>query len=53
VVGGSIAGCAAAAEFSRAGHDVTVFERSVSDLVHRRQDLREYDRRGYLETPQY
>jgi len=32
VVGGSIGGCAAAAELSRAGFDVTVFERSVGDL---------------------
>jgi 2-polyprenyl-6-methoxyphenol hydroxylase-like FAD-dependent oxidoreductase len=35
IVGGSIAGCAAAAEFSRLGHDVTVFERSVTKLVSR------------------
>jgi len=32
IVGGSIAGCAAAIEFSRAGYDVTVFERSVGEL---------------------
>ena len=32
IVGGSIAGCAAAAELSRAGFDVTVFERSRGDL---------------------
>lgn len=35
IVGGSIAGCAAAALLHRAGHDVTVFERSGSDLVSR------------------
>ena len=35
IVGGSIAGCAAAIEFSRAGHDVTVFERSVGELTGR------------------
>jgi 2-polyprenyl-6-methoxyphenol hydroxylase-like FAD-dependent oxidoreductase len=35
IVGGSIAGCAAAALLHRAGHDVTVFERSESDLVSR------------------
>jgi 2-polyprenyl-6-methoxyphenol hydroxylase-like FAD-dependent oxidoreductase len=28
IVGGSIAGCSAAILMSRAGHDVTVFERS-------------------------
>jgi len=32
IIGGSIAGCAAAIEFSRAGYDVTVFERSVGEL---------------------
>src|SRR5208282_5373748 len=35
IVGGSIAGCAAAALLHRAGHDVIVFERSGSDLVSR------------------
>jgi 2-polyprenyl-6-methoxyphenol hydroxylase-like FAD-dependent oxidoreductase len=35
IVGGSIAGCAAAALLHRAGHDVTVFERSESELVSR------------------
>jgi 2-polyprenyl-6-methoxyphenol hydroxylase-like FAD-dependent oxidoreductase len=35
IAGGSIAGCAAAALLHRAGHDVTVFERSGSDLVSR------------------
>jgi len=35
IVGGSIAGCATAALLHRAGHDVTVFERSGSDLVSR------------------
>src|SRR5271168_301093 len=35
IIGGSIAGCAAAALLHRAGHDVTVFERSESGLVSR------------------
>ena len=35
VVGGSIAGCAAAIALSRAGCDVTVYERSVGDLADR------------------
>jgi 2-polyprenyl-6-methoxyphenol hydroxylase-like FAD-dependent oxidoreductase len=35
IVGGSIAGCATAALLHRAGHEVTVFERSESDLVSR------------------
>jgi 2-polyprenyl-6-methoxyphenol hydroxylase-like FAD-dependent oxidoreductase len=35
IIGGSIAGCAAAALLHRAGHDVTVFERSASGLVSR------------------
>lgn len=35
IVGGSIAGCATAALLHWAGHDVTVFERSESDLVSR------------------
>ena len=35
IIGGSIAGCAAAALLHRAGHDVTVFERSGSGLVSR------------------
>jgi 2-polyprenyl-6-methoxyphenol hydroxylase-like FAD-dependent oxidoreductase len=35
IVGGSIAGCVTAALLHRAGHDVTVFERSESDLVSR------------------
>ena len=35
IVGGSIAGCAAAALLHRAGHDVIVFERSGSDLLSR------------------
>jgi 2-polyprenyl-6-methoxyphenol hydroxylase-like FAD-dependent oxidoreductase len=35
IVGGSIAGCAAATLLHRAGHDVTVFERSESSLVSR------------------
>ena len=35
IVGGSIAGCATAVLLHRAGHDVTVFERSESDLVSR------------------
>jgi glycine/D-amino acid oxidase-like deaminating enzyme len=33
IVGGSIAGCAAAVELSRAGHKVKVFERSATQLV--------------------
>jgi 2-polyprenyl-6-methoxyphenol hydroxylase-like FAD-dependent oxidoreductase len=33
VVGGSVAGCAVAVELSRAGHEVTVFERSVTALA--------------------
>ena len=32
IVGGSISGCAAAIEMSRAGHEVTVFERSSKAL---------------------
>jgi 2-polyprenyl-6-methoxyphenol hydroxylase-like FAD-dependent oxidoreductase len=35
IIGGSIAGCAAAALLHRAGHDVMVFERSESELVSR------------------
>ena len=35
IIGGSIAGCAAAALLHRAGHDVTIFERSESGLVSR------------------
>jgi len=35
VVGGSIAGCAAALATYRAGHDVTVYERSGGDLAER------------------
>jgi 2-polyprenyl-6-methoxyphenol hydroxylase-like FAD-dependent oxidoreductase len=35
VVGGSIAGCSLAVELSRAGHDVTVFEREAGELVGR------------------
>jgi 2-polyprenyl-6-methoxyphenol hydroxylase-like FAD-dependent oxidoreductase len=35
IIGGSIAGCAVAALLHRAGHDVTVFERSESGLVSR------------------
>jgi 2-polyprenyl-6-methoxyphenol hydroxylase-like FAD-dependent oxidoreductase len=35
IIGGSIAGCAAAALLHRVGHDVVVFERSESDLVSR------------------
>ena len=35
IIGGSIAGCAAAALLHRAGHDVAVFERSGSGLVSR------------------
>jgi 2-polyprenyl-6-methoxyphenol hydroxylase-like FAD-dependent oxidoreductase len=35
IIGGSIAGCSAAALLHRAGHDVTVFERSESGLVSR------------------
>jgi 2-polyprenyl-6-methoxyphenol hydroxylase-like FAD-dependent oxidoreductase len=35
IVGGSVAGCAAAAELSKAGHQVTVFERSPSQLASR------------------
>jgi 2-polyprenyl-6-methoxyphenol hydroxylase-like FAD-dependent oxidoreductase len=35
IIGGSIAGCATAALLLRAGHDVTVFERSESGLVSR------------------
>jgi 2-polyprenyl-6-methoxyphenol hydroxylase-like FAD-dependent oxidoreductase len=33
VVGGSVGGCAVAVELSRAGHEVTVFERSATALV--------------------
>jgi 2-polyprenyl-6-methoxyphenol hydroxylase-like FAD-dependent oxidoreductase len=35
IVGGSVAGCAAAALLHRANHDVTVLERSESELVSR------------------
>lgn len=35
IIGGSIAGCTAAALLHRAGHDVTVFERSQAGLVSR------------------
>ena len=35
IIGGSIAGCATAGLLHRAGHDVTVFERSESELVSR------------------
>jgi 2-polyprenyl-6-methoxyphenol hydroxylase-like FAD-dependent oxidoreductase len=35
IIGGSIAGCATVALLHRAGHDVTVFERSESELVSR------------------
>ncbi len=35
IIGGSVAGCATAALLHQAGHDVTVFERSESDLVSR------------------
>jgi len=35
IVGGSIAGCAAAAAVSRSGHEVTVFERSPARLLSR------------------
>jgi 2-polyprenyl-6-methoxyphenol hydroxylase-like FAD-dependent oxidoreductase len=35
IIGGSVAGCAAAALLHRAGHEVTVFERSESGLVSR------------------
>jgi 2-polyprenyl-6-methoxyphenol hydroxylase-like FAD-dependent oxidoreductase len=35
IIGGSIAGCATAAVLHRGGHDVTIFERSESDLVSR------------------
>ncbi len=35
IVGGSIAGCAVAIELSRAGYDVSVFERSRGELVGR------------------
>lgn len=35
IIGGSIAGCTAAALLHRAGHEVTVFERSQSGLVSR------------------
>jgi len=35
IVGGSIAGCATATLLHRAGHEVTIFERSESDLVSR------------------
>jgi 2-polyprenyl-6-methoxyphenol hydroxylase-like FAD-dependent oxidoreductase len=35
IIGGSIAGCAAAIELSRAGHDVTLFERSGNELKDR------------------
>jgi len=33
VAGGSVAGCAVAVELSRAGHEVTVFERSATALA--------------------
>ena len=33
IVGGSIAGCATAVLMSRAGHSVTVFERSSGERV--------------------
>jgi 2-polyprenyl-6-methoxyphenol hydroxylase-like FAD-dependent oxidoreductase len=39
VVGGSIVGCAAAIGCTRAGHEVTVFERSTSQLETRGQGL--------------
>lgn len=35
VIGGSIAGCAAASILKRAGHEITVFERSANELVGR------------------
>jgi 2-polyprenyl-6-methoxyphenol hydroxylase-like FAD-dependent oxidoreductase len=35
IVGGSIAGCGAAVELSKAGHQVTVFERSPAELASR------------------
>ena len=35
IVGGSIAGCTAAIELSRIGHDVTVYERVTGDLLGR------------------
>ena len=39
IVGGSIAGCSAAILMSRAGHDVTVFERSRGVLQGRGEEL--------------
>jgi 2-polyprenyl-6-methoxyphenol hydroxylase-like FAD-dependent oxidoreductase len=39
VVGGSVAGCAAAVELSRADHEVKVFERSATALVSQEQVL--------------
>jgi 2-polyprenyl-6-methoxyphenol hydroxylase-like FAD-dependent oxidoreductase len=56
IIGGSIAGCTAAALLHRAGHDVAVFERSESGLVSRGAGIlmltaswRDMTARGFLD----